>query len=124
MSKFVSVAGAAEELGVSRTTMSAYLRNGRVSGARLINEGDGDPRGDRWLIRTPVRLRPVTSLTVPEAARLLGVSRARAWQLVRSGALKAEREPGSRWWRVQPAAVTAYLARQEGAMASAETGEA
>lgn len=36
-------------------------------------------------------------ITVPEAARLLGVTRVRVWQLIKKGKLKAEKK-GRDWW--------------------------
>lgn len=114
MAKYLNVQEAADELGVSRTTMSQFLRDGRVRAARLANEGDGDSRGDRWLIRSPVQLKESGWLTLPQVASLLGVSRARAWQLVDAGALKAVRAPGARWWKVSRAAVAAYQRRKAG----------
>ena len=36
-------------------------------------------------------------ITAPEAARLLGITRVRVWQLIKKGKLKAEKK-GRDWW--------------------------
>lgn len=113
MGKYLNVQEAAQVLNVSRTTMSQYLRQGRVTNARLVHEGDGDVRGNRWLIPNPPKLKEPKTLTVGEAAKRLGVTRAYVWLLVNEGVIKATRDEDGRWWRVSRRSLEAYASKRE-----------
>jgi len=100
---------AAEYLGIVAQTVHKYVRKGilhPVAGRRV---GDGSNR--LLFPREEVEaLLPPGSLTVQEAARLLGVSPSRAYAIIRLGKLKSVAIPGggSTTIRIQRGELEAY----------------
>lgn len=109
--KQLTATEAAERLGISRSTMTHWLRQGRVKGATL--EPGVTENGDRWLIPTPVEISEPDTVTVGEAARYLDRSRNWVWGLVKRGIIKAEQPDEGRRWRVSRRSMEAYKRKQD-----------
>ena len=88
----VSLEEAARELGVTRRRVWQLCQLGRIQGARLVL--------GRWAIPSPVEcldVRPDGCLDLEEAARELGVTRRRVWQLCQLGRIQGARLVLGRW---------------------------
>lgn len=57
----------------------------------------------------PISITEVVYVSIREAAQLLGVSRQRVQELIRTGKLPAQRLPGSPIWLIREADVLARL---------------
>lgn len=99
-----------------RTSVPATGRAARMGAA--TDNGRGDSRSaERYSLQAVTREPPLL-VTVPEAARLLSVSRASAWRLVESGDLPSLKVEGNR--RVRRAAIEAYVLALEESFSGAE----
>ena len=87
----LSVAAAARELGVARSTLYRWIKEGFVA-------AEEPAPGAPWLVRVDAALRSRLCETVPEgfvaaaqARQRLGVSRQTLWERIRNGQLEARR---------------------------------
>ena len=91
--RWVSAKQAAEKLGLSSARVRDLCQQGRVKGAQNL--------GEAWMIPDPPVLRKIGDhdyVTAPEAARILGISRQRLFQLCMEGKIKgATQKDGYHW---------------------------
>ena len=96
--RYVTVAEAADEVGLTESYIRRLCREGRVRGAERF--------GKSWMIPTPVTVYSVIEsqtggraglIGATEAAAVLGITRQRVIQLCRAGGIKGARKVGRHW---------------------------